>query len=84
LKLGRVEEGLAAYEQLLIDTQRSLGADHPDPLNARNDLATALLELGRVEEALAALEQVLADERRSSAPTTPSGRSAPVTATNEA
>jgi Tetratricopeptide repeat len=35
----RVEEAIAQFERLLADRTRVLGADHPNTLNTRNNLA---------------------------------------------
>ena len=41
-----------------------LGADHPDTLASRNNLADAYQSAGRLEEAIALLERTLADRER--------------------
>ena len=48
-------------EPLLADMERVLGADHPDTLNARNNLAIAYRDAGRTAEAITLDEQTLAD-----------------------
>ena len=40
------------------------GADHPNTLTARNDLASAYQTAGRLEEAITLYEQVLAESER--------------------
>jgi len=42
---GRVERAIAIFESLLAARERILGADHPDTLAARHNLAGA--DLGR-------------------------------------
>jgi tetratricopeptide (TPR) repeat protein len=51
-------------EPLLADGERVLGADHPDTLAARNDLAAAYQAAGRTAEAITLHEQNLADRER--------------------
>ena len=51
-------------EPLLADQERVLGADHPDILATRNNLAVAYLDAGRTAEAITLLEQTLADRER--------------------
>ena len=41
-----------------------LGADHPDTLTSRNNLAAAYESAGRLEEAIPLLERTLADAER--------------------
>jgi tetratricopeptide (TPR) repeat protein len=49
---------------VLADAQRILGADHPDTLGSRNNLAYAYRLAGRVGEAIPLFEQTLADYGR--------------------
>ena len=51
-------------EPLLADEERVLGADHPDTLGTRNDLANAYQAAGRTAEAIALHEQNLAVRER--------------------
>ena len=51
-------------EQNLADQERVLGADHPDTLDARHNLATAYRDAGRTAEAITLVEQNLADQER--------------------
>ena len=51
-------------EPLLADQERVLGADHPDTLATRNNLATAYWTAGRTAEAITLYEQTLADRER--------------------
>jgi hypothetical protein len=55
---------IAAAEPLIADCERGRGADHPDTLQSRNNLATAYQEAGRTAEAIPLLEQTLADYER--------------------
>jgi len=43
---SRTAEGIALHEQVLADRERVLGADHPDTLMARNNLAAAYRDAG--------------------------------------
>ena len=51
-------------EPLLADRERMLGADHPDTLQTRNNLANAYQAAGRTAEAITLHEQTLADRER--------------------
>ncbi|MBS6672379.1 MAG: tetratricopeptide repeat protein, partial [Actinomyces graevenitzii] len=51
-------------EQVLPDSIRVLGEDHPDTLAYRNNLAHAYESAGRLEEAITLYEQVLPDSIR--------------------
>jgi tetratricopeptide (TPR) repeat protein len=51
-------------ESLLADEERVLGAEHPDTLTSRNDLAIAHRDAGHTAEAITLLEEVLAVEER--------------------
>jgi hypothetical protein len=51
-------------EPLLADMERVLGADHPDTLQTRGNLAAAYREVGRTAEAITLNEQTLADRER--------------------
>jgi hypothetical protein len=51
-------------QQALAGRQRVLGADHPDTLGSRNNLAYAYLHAGRTAEAVRQFEQALADYER--------------------
>jgi tetratricopeptide (TPR) repeat protein len=48
----------------LADSERLLGADHPDTLTSRNNLAVAYSSVGRLEQAIPLFEQTLADRER--------------------
>ena len=49
---------------MLAERERVLGADHPDTLNTRNNLAGAYLSVGRLAEAIDAWEELLPDCQR--------------------
>ncbi len=57
-------QAIAIGEQLLADQERLLGADHPDTLTARNNLATAYQTVRRTSEAITLDEQTLAARER--------------------
>ena len=62
---GRVNEAIAAYQDLLEHRRDVFGSDqHPLTLNARNDLAHWLGESGRVNEAIAAYQDQLEECQR--------------------
>src|SRR5664280_839675 len=52
------------FERTLADSERRLGADHPDTLTSRGNLASAYQDAGRREEALVLFERTLADSER--------------------
>ncbi|MEW1739757.1 tetratricopeptide repeat protein, partial [Nocardia beijingensis] len=54
----------AHLEQALADRERVLGADHPDTLVSRNNLASVYKAAGRVVEAIPLYERTLADRER--------------------
>ena len=58
---GRITEAIALLEQVLSDSIRLLGEDHPQTLISGNNLANAYREAGRITEAITLLEQVLSD-----------------------
>jgi len=66
--LGHLGDGAAQAivigEQLLADQERVLGADHPDTLTSRNNLANAYHDAGRAAEAITLHEQTLAARER--------------------
>ncbi len=49
---------------LIADSERVLGPDHPDTLTARSNLAIAYREAGRLDEAIPLLERSFADSER--------------------
>ena len=58
------EDSIELYEQVLAEYERVLGADHPDTLTVRNNLAGAYKSAGRLAEAVELFERVLADRVR--------------------
>jgi tetratricopeptide (TPR) repeat protein len=58
------QQPIAIAEPLLADQERVLGADHPDTLAVRMDLAVAYQRAGRIAEAVTLFEQTLADRER--------------------
>ena len=58
------ERAILIGERLVADQERLLGADHPDTLMSRNNLALAYSAAGRTGEATALHEQVLAARER--------------------
>ena len=58
---GRLTEAITLFEQVLPDSIRVLGEDHPNTLNSRNNLACAYAAAGRITEAITQFEQVLTD-----------------------
>ena len=61
---GRLSEAITLYEQVLTDSIRILGEDHPDTLTSRNKLAYVYHAAGRLNEAITLYEQVLTDSIR--------------------
>jgi tetratricopeptide (TPR) repeat protein len=55
---------IAVAEPLVADCEQLLGADHPDTLASRNNLAMAYHAAGRTGQAVALLERTLADRER--------------------
>ena len=68
----RPAQAIAIGEQLLADHVRILGADHPDTLSCRNNLAVAYFAAGRIDEAITLYEQNLAVRERVLGPEHPS------------
>jgi tetratricopeptide (TPR) repeat protein len=56
---GRADNAIAIYEQLLPIRERVLGAEHPDTLSTRSNLALAYQAAGRAGNAIAIYEQLL-------------------------
>jgi hypothetical protein len=52
------------HEQTLADRERVLGADHPQTLTSRDNLADAYRDAGRTAEAITLHEQTRADRER--------------------
>ncbi|MEU1456937.1 tetratricopeptide repeat protein, partial [Streptomyces avermitilis] len=61
---GRTGEAIDLVEQVVADRERLLGADHPDTLTARGNLAAIYWQAGRTGEAIDLVEQVVADRER--------------------
>jgi hypothetical protein len=57
-------QGIAQAPSVLADYERVLGADHPNTLNSRNNLAYAYASAGRLGEAIPLYEQTLADREQ--------------------
>ena len=51
-------------ESIVAECERVLGADHPDTLTSRSNLAATYVAAGRLEEAIPLLERTLADCER--------------------
>ena len=61
---GLLEQAIPLFERTLADSERVLGADHPDTLGSRNNLAGAYRAAGRLEQAIPLFERTLADSER--------------------
>ena len=61
---GDLGRAIPLYEQTLADQQRVLGADHPQTLASRNNLAGAYQAAGDLGRAIPLYEQTLADSAR--------------------
>jgi tetratricopeptide (TPR) repeat protein len=61
---GSTELVIAAAEPLVTDFEWLLGAEHPDTLTSRGNLATAFRDAGGTDEAVVLFERVLADFER--------------------
>jgi len=59
-----LSRAIAIGTRILADAERVLGADHPDTLTSRNNLAGAYESAGRLEEAIRLHERTLADAER--------------------
>jgi hypothetical protein len=64
-----VRRALPLLERVVADGERFLGADHPDTLAFRNNLAGAYHEAGQTRRVLPLLERVVADGSGSWVPT---------------
>ena len=62
--VGRFGEAIELFERVLADRVRVLGPDHPDTLNARDNLALAYDSAGHLAEAIDAWEELLPDCQR--------------------
>ena len=63
-QMSDITRSVPLLEKVLADRERVLGADHPDSLQSRNNLAGAYRSAGRVSEAIALFERALADRER--------------------
>ncbi|MFD7414032.1 tetratricopeptide repeat protein [Kitasatospora purpeofusca] len=61
---GLIETSVTHWQHLTTDAERLLGANHPDTLTARGNLATSYRQAGRTGEAIVLEERVLADRER--------------------
>lgn len=61
---GQLAAATELFEQIGADSLRLLGADHPNTLSSRNNLAGAYESAGRLTEAVALFEQVVTDRLR--------------------
>ena len=61
---GRPIEAITLNQQVLPDSIRVLGEDHPNTVTSRNNLAYAYESAGRLTEAITLYEQVLTDSIR--------------------
>ena len=61
---GRLIEAITLNQQVLPDSIRVLGEDHPNTVTSRNNLAYAYESAGRLTEAITLYEQVLTDRIR--------------------
>ncbi|MFC9164418.1 tetratricopeptide repeat protein, partial [Streptomyces fungicidicus] len=61
---GNLGRAIPLFEQTLTDRVRVLGADHPDTLNSRNNLAGAYESAGNLGRAIPLYEQTLTDTER--------------------
>ncbi|MBO4257160.1 tetratricopeptide repeat protein [Streptomyces griseorubiginosus] len=62
--MGDLGQAIPLYERTLADSERVLGADHPDTLLSRNNLAGAYAQAGRIDDAITLLEQLVTDFER--------------------
>src|SRR5690606_8388318 len=61
---GAVHRAITYHPRALTDHQQLLGADHPDTLISRNNLAAAYESAGDLGRAIPLLEQTLTDRQR--------------------
>jgi hypothetical protein len=59
-----MQDDIAMLEPLLADRERILGAEHPDTLASRGNLANAYQGAGRTHDAIAIYEPLVADLER--------------------
>jgi tetratricopeptide (TPR) repeat protein len=63
-EVSDITRAIPLLERTLADRERVLGADHPETLGSRNNLADAYREAGRLDDAVALHQQTLADYER--------------------
>ncbi|SDR05679.1 Tetratricopeptide (TPR) repeat [Thermostaphylospora chromogena] len=61
---GDLSRAIPMHKQVLDDRMRVLGADHPDTLTSRNNLASAYHSAGKLDQAITLYKQVLDDRMR--------------------
>jgi len=64
LRAGDIPAALREFQEVLADTVRVLGSDHPTTLDIRVDLAATLATAGDAEAALVAYGEILPDLER--------------------
>ncbi|MFE7634823.1 tetratricopeptide repeat protein, partial [Kitasatospora sp. NPDC057518] len=64
LEAGLYAAGIQYWNGLSTASDRILGADHPDTLSSRHNLAYSYSEAGDTDDAISLLEQVLIDRQR--------------------
>jgi tetratricopeptide (TPR) repeat protein len=63
LQLGRVEDSVSAYDQVISERTRVLGKGHTETLDARHSQLKALVTAGQFERALPLLKRLLDDRK---------------------
>jgi hypothetical protein len=61
---GQIGPAITGFEEVLTDSTRILGADHPDTLTSRNNLASTYRSAGRLNKAIPLYEATLTDSTR--------------------
>ncbi|MDX2522486.1 tetratricopeptide repeat protein, partial [Streptomyces stelliscabiei] len=64
LNAGLAASAAAYWQDMITQSERLLGGEHPDTLTARANLASSYRQAGRTGEAIELLEQVVADRER--------------------
>ncbi|MFF6787372.1 tetratricopeptide repeat protein, partial [Streptomyces sp. NPDC012510] len=64
LNAGLAASATAYWQDMISDSERHLGGEHPNTLTARGNLASSYWRAGRTGEAIELLEQVVADLER--------------------
>jgi hypothetical protein len=62
--IGNFTEALRLYREVLTDSERILGHDHPETFAARDDIAGTIGQTGNFTEALRLYHEVLTDRER--------------------